>query len=143
MNIYITKKDIIWNYASRIFQISSGIFLLPIILKALNSDELAIWYVFLSVTALINLLDFGFQQTILRNISYVFSGADKLLPEGIKKQDPNNIINYNLLYSVIQTARKIYGRISIIAFMILCTVGLWYVIDISVVIINQKEILRS
>ena len=75
MGIQITRRDIIWSYASYILQTGAGLLILPIILNKLPSNELAVWYIFLSITALVNLLDFGLQPTIMRNVSYIYSGA--------------------------------------------------------------------
>ncbi|SEM38687.1 Membrane protein involved in the export of O-antigen and teichoic acid [Candidatus Frackibacter sp. WG12] len=142
MEIKINNKDVVWSYFSQIFQFSAGIFLLPVILRKLPSEELDIWYVFLSISSLVNLLDFGFRQTIMRNVSYVFSGANKLVKTGInKEQKLSNEVNYNLLYSVIKTAKRIYKVIAILAFLLLITIGTWYIKDISTNINNQNNIL--
>lgn len=41
---------------------------------------------FLAIASLIALLDFGFLPTIQRNVSYVFSGVEELLEQGISKK---------------------------------------------------------
>jgi len=141
MEIKINNKDVIWSYFSQIFQFGAGLFLLPVILRKLPSEHLAIWYVFLSITSLVNLLDFGFQQTIMRNVSYIFSGAQKLLKFGIHDDDSSEEVNYELLLSLIKSAKKIYRTIAIIAFILLITFGTWYIYDITTELAAQQDIL--
>lgn len=126
MGIKISKKDIIWGYASQIFQFGTGIIILPMILRKLSTEELGIWYIFLTITAFVNLLDFGFQQTITRNVSYVFSGAKTLLKVGIEEYNTTKEIDYRLLKSLIITVKMIYRIIAIIGFIILITIGSFY-----------------
>ncbi len=52
-------------------------------LRMLSSDELGIWYVFLAIGAMTQMLDMGFSPTITRNVSYAYAGAEKLEKEGI------------------------------------------------------------
>jgi len=81
--ITITQKDIIWSYAAQIFNFGAGILILPIVLKKLQTDELAIWYAFMTLNSFIMLVEAGFSPTISRNISYVYSGAEKLIARGL------------------------------------------------------------
>ncbi len=142
MSIKITKKDVIWSYFSQIFKFGAGLFILPIILRTLTSDELGIWYVFLSVSGFVALLDFGFMPTIMRNVSYVFSGANELLKKGIVvEQNFNKKINYKLLYQLIKTSKHIYLIVSIIAIILLLTLGTYYIKDISSNLNNQSQII--
>lgn len=141
MRIKITKKDIIWSYASYILQTSAGILLLPLILRMLPPEELAIWYVFLSITALVNLLDFGLQPTIMRNVSYVYSGARSLSREGIIEQKESLDIDYSLLKTLISSVKKLYFGIATIIALILFTVGTGYLEGITIDLANQSDIL--
>ncbi|SCX76968.1 O-unit flippase-like protein [Alkaliphilus peptidifermentans] len=143
MGIKITKKDIMWSYASYILQTSAGILLLPLILRLLPSEELAIWYVFLSITALVNLLDFGLQPTIMRNVSYVYSGARNLCKEGIVEQKESLDIDYSLLKTLISSVKKIYFAIATIIALVLFTVGTRYLEGITIDLVNQADILNA
>jgi O-antigen/teichoic acid export membrane protein len=113
------------SYVTQLFQYGTGLFVLPVILRYLSSSELAIWYIFLSISSFVALFDLGFSQNISRNISYVFNGSQTLLKEGYVVSDDTDI-NYNLLFSLINTSRKIYRKISIIALLLLSTIGSLY-----------------
>lgn len=122
----ITNKDIIWGYLSPILQIGASLFLLPVVLKKLSADEMGIFYIFISFSSLINLLDFGLSPTFARNISYIFSGVKNLESEGISFKNSTEI-DYYLLKLTINAVKKIYTYISLII-MILCnTFGLLYI----------------
>lgn len=126
MEIKVTKNDIFWSYTAQLLNIGAGIFILPIILKKLSSAELGVWYVFLAIASLVALLDFGFLPTIQRNVSYVFSGVEELLEQGISEKKSNEI-NYKLLKDIIETSKIIYRRISILILIFLSTLGSLYI----------------
>ena len=60
MEIHITKKDVLWGYIAQFFNIGAGILLLPVILKLLPADILGVWYIFLTISSLVQMIDFGF-----------------------------------------------------------------------------------
>ncbi len=127
MAIQITKKDLIWSYTGYTLNLVSGIILLPLLLKLLSQKELGLWYSFLSIGALVNLLDFGFSPTIMRNVSYSFGGAKKLIKEGLGEINEDNSPNVNLLNEVLYISRKIYFYIALVALFILITIGTYYI----------------
>ena len=63
MEIHITKKDVLWGYIAQFFNIGAGILLLPVILKLLPADILGVWYIFLTISSLVQMIDCGFQPT--------------------------------------------------------------------------------
>lgn len=129
-NVQITKKDAYWSYLAQFLSISSGIFVLPIILNKLSTTEIGFNYILLTLTSLVSLFDFGFSPQFGRNISYVFSGAKTLKKEGVDSVIDSQI-NYRLLATVIQTARYLYRRLAIVSTLFLVTVGSIYVYRVS------------
>lgn len=125
--ISITKKDIAWNYLGNILNQSMNVLILPFILKLLSAQELGLWYVFGSVAAFVQLMDFGFAPTIMRNISYAWSGASELRAEGIAEVQSDDSRNYPLISSLLAASRKIYLLISAGAGVLLLSVGSVYV----------------
>lgn len=83
MEVKITKKDVVWGYLAQFFNIGANILLLPLILHLLPSEVLGIWYIFLAISGFALMLDFGFQPTFARNVTYLLSGATKLKAEGV------------------------------------------------------------
>ena len=133
MSITTSRHDVTWSYLG--FGLSSGInlLILPLVLKKLSSSELGLWYAFLAVNQFVMLLDFGFMPTLLRNASYCWSGATSLIREGLPAPSgiPAAHPNYELLAALKDAARQIYGRIAIVALILLMTIGFPYVKVIS------------
>ena len=124
----INKIDVIWNYIATFFRVASSAILLPLILRFLPAEEVGVWTLFSSISALIFLLDFGFNSSFTRNVTYVFSGAHILEAEGITKVDNiKNHVNYELLKGLISAMRWFYGRVSMLLLALLITVGSFYI----------------
>jgi hypothetical protein len=64
-------------------RLASGLLLLPLLVRLLPTNDLGMYYVFLSVSALSNLVDFGFSHTIGRAIAYAYGGARELKAQGL------------------------------------------------------------
>ena len=109
-------------------KIASSAILLPFILKMMPSEMVGIWAIFMTITAFASLLDFGFSSSFTRNVSYVFSGVRTLKASGFELvNSENQTIDYGLLKGVIFTMRWFYLRMAIILFLLLATLGTYYV----------------
>ncbi len=102
--------------------------LLPLILRKLPSEDVAIWTIFSSIAALVFLIDFGFNSSFSRNVTYIFSGVKTLQKEGHEtKVTFSDDINYPLLKGLLGAMRWFYSRISLILFILLATIGTVYI----------------
>lgn len=102
----IGHSEIYWNYTASLLKIAGTILLLPIILRMLPSETVAIWSIFMTVTSLVVLVDFGFNSSFARNVTYVFSGINQLQSKGIISVDiSENSVNYGLLKGIIIAMR--------------------------------------
>jgi O-antigen/teichoic acid export membrane protein len=119
----ISRKDVIWNYIATFFKIGSGLILLPFILKMMPTETVGIWTIFTTITTLIALLDFGFNPSFTRNVTYVFSGVKELKKKGIAELNENNDIDYGLLKGTISAMRWFYSRMAFIVLFLLLIVG--------------------
>lgn len=128
MSVEVSKKDVFWGYFSQIFIMASGLITLPLILRMLTAEEVGLNYLMLTIGSLVSLFDFGFAPQFGRNITYVFSGANRLQKEGIATDEtatPGHI-NYNLLSTLIHSARFVYQRLSLIVLLCMLTLGTLY-----------------
>lgn len=126
--IQIGREDVYWNYAATFLKIASSALLLPFILRMMSSEMVGIWVVFMTITAFATLLDFGFSGSFTRNITYVFSGVGKLKKEGFEKITiKNQEVDFSLLRGVIYSMKWFYLRMSIVLFIILITIGTYYI----------------
>jgi O-antigen/teichoic acid export membrane protein len=126
----IRSSDIIWNYVGTILSLGSNFIILPFIIFFLDSESLGLWYVFLSLGAIVVLFDFGFNPTLARNIAYCWSGANQLSKIDVIHTDKKQP-NIPLLKEVIVTSRFIYFYISLLAIIILLTFGTIYIFFVS------------
>lgn len=126
----LTSKDYIWSFIAQIVSVCSGLITLPLILHFLSPDEIALNYILMSVTALIALFDFGFSSQFSRNFAYIFGGSQEILSVGVKSTE-ENVVNYRLLKTLIQTAKRIYTTLSAIVLVLLLTLGCWYISKVT------------
>lgn len=122
----ISKSDVAWSYTATIFQIGAGVFLLPAILHYMPQQTVGLWNVFLTVTSLVLLLDFGFRPSFARNVGYILTGVKELQVQGVITASQEDAIDYNLLKSAICAMRKFYRMVSLAVFSLLATVGTTY-----------------
>ena len=128
--IHISKRDVIWGYIATFFQVASGLITLPFILHFLTKEELGLNYIMLTVGAMVSLFDFGFTPQFSRNFSYIFSGARDLTKEGLPG-DVGEETDYRLLRILIDVARRVYSRISIIVLLLMLSVGTIYISNVT------------
>lgn len=131
-NINIGHKDVIWNFIATFLQLGTGVILMPFILHYFPSETFAIWTIFTTIIALTVLLDLGFNQSFARNISYVVSGAQELKKRGFQTvNEDNQDIDYSLFKGIINTMKWFYSRLAIILFILLITIGSYYIYRVS------------
>ena len=126
MAVNIGKKDVIWSYLGYFFNLCTNIILMPFILRAVEGNELGLWYTFLSVGTLVNLLDFGFSPTLVRNVTYAWCGAKEIKKEGASDLQGNEP-NYALFFNVLQACKYVSMLIAGIALICMLTVGSAYI----------------
>lgn len=131
MELKIGRRDLIWGYFAQFFSMASGVIVLPLILKLLSPEEIGLNYLMLTIGSLVTLFDFGFAPQFGRNITYIFSGSQKLLREGVDVNNSEKEINYRLLYVMIKTAKYLYARLSLIVFLLLISGGTFYIYKIT------------
>ena len=124
----INRIDVIWNYAATFLKVAASALLLPFILRMMSAETVGIWSVFMAITSLINLLDFGFNPAFTRNVTYVFSGVKFLKIQGfaaVENADFN--VDYGLLKGVIDAMRWFYLRGAVLLLLILASLGTYYI----------------
>jgi O-antigen/teichoic acid export membrane protein len=124
----IGRNDVIWNYIATFLQIGVGVILLPFILRVFPQETVAIWTIFTTIITLTGILDFGFNPSFARNVSYVVSGVKELKTTGYNTVDSHSgEIDYSLFKGLINAMRWFYLRISCLLFVILSTAGTYYI----------------
>ena len=124
----IGRKDLYWNYAATFLRIASSALLIPFILRMMPSEMVGIWTIFMTITAFAGLLDFGFNPSFTRNVTYIFSGVRTLKVKGFESvSTENQTVDYGLLKGIISAMRWFYLRMAIVLFLLLATLGTYYI----------------
>lgn len=117
------NSAVVWSWAVNGYKIASGLLLLPILLKVLSKQDLGMYYVFVSLAALVPIIDFGLSVAINRFVSYAMAGATELKPQGLVSTDQQGPPNYPLVWRLLYTTQRLYGLIALIALVLLGTAG--------------------
>ena len=109
----LNKGDIIWGYVAKFVSLGSGIIVLPLVLRLLDENEIAMNYIMHNLMGFVVLFDIGFSNQFARNFAFIFGGAQEITKEGT----PTNVashVNYELLYRIVKSAKKFYGLMSLV-----------------------------
>jgi O-antigen/teichoic acid export membrane protein len=126
--ILIGRKDVIWNYAATFLKAASFMLLLPFVLRMMSPEIVGLWIIFITITSFSALVDFGFNPSFSRNVSYVFSGIRSLKVNGFESvEDETATVDYRLLKGLIKGMRWLYLRLSLVLFLLISTIGTYYI----------------
>src|SRR2546423_3330112 len=132
------RSAVAWSFVATALRFGSALFILPLILRRLPAEELGLWYVFLSLGTLATLVDFGFAPTISRVTAYLWAGARELKPYGLddlssssRESSIDAQPNLPLLSRLIAALKVYYLTLGGTAFVLLGTVGGWWVFSKS------------
>ena len=140
MKIKTSRRDYIWSFLAYVLKFGINLFVFPLVLTQISSEEYGLWVTFTSVGTIVNLFDFGFSSTLLRNITYVWGGAKTLQKEGFETVEDSDTCDERMFSLTIKTCRKIYLVISLLALFFMSTVGLVYILFIIRDIFSWKYV---
>ena len=130
--IKISKTDVLWNYIAQFFSLASGLITLPLILKMLTVEEIALNYIFLTIYTLVLLFDFGFSPQFSRNVSYVYGGAQELKKEGVETLPATKAeINYKLTALLAKVGQYVHLRLALLVLLVMLTAGTLYIYKVT------------
>lgn len=122
-----SNNDIFWSYSASLFRFGGSILLLPILLISLDAKSLGLFYLIAGLANIPAILDFGFNSSFSRNISYIIGGAQNLRGQGLDQSDiKNKEVNYPLLKDLLHTMKKWYTYLMIFVAFLLISLGLLY-----------------
>ena len=126
----LRNSTVVWSWALNFLRLATGLVLLPLLLHKLSSAELGMYYVLLSLVALAPVVDFGFNPTVVRFVSYAMGGADTIQAHGFARAETPGP-NYKLLWRLSITTRLLYRYL---ALAVLVLVGAWgtYVVELRI-----------
>ena len=126
--ININRNDIFWNYLATFFKLFSSLLLIPLILHKMPTNIVGIWNIFLTISSLLVLVDFGFNSSFTRTITYIFSGVQELTVTGHNTNSTAEFgYNKSLLNDTIKVMRQFYLKLACIIFIVLMLFGTLYI----------------
>ncbi|HTF19612.1 MAG TPA: O-unit flippase-like protein [Chryseolinea sp.] len=129
--MHVDRSAIYWNYGATFLKMASGAILLPFILRLMPAEKVAIWSLFTTITSFALLLDFGFQPSFARNVTYVFSGVKTLRSKGFVSPEVSGAsVDYGLLNGLLAAMKWFYFRIAATVLLVLATAGTVYIYTI-------------
>ena len=100
----------------------SLIIVLPFILTRLSTEEIALWYLYMTIISFQMLVDVGFSPTFSRVIAYAMGGAN--IDDLKSPKDQNNgQVNWETLELICSEMRVIYSRLGLLWPMLLVVFG--------------------
>jgi hypothetical protein len=110
-------------------RLASGLLLLPLLVKKLPTNDLGMYYIFLSLAAIANLVDFGFANTIGRAIAYALGGARELKMQGVAPAEQSAAAqpNYPLVWHLLHVTRVLFRYLTILACLLVGSIGTYVV----------------
>jgi O-antigen/teichoic acid export membrane protein len=126
----LRHSTVAWSWVANGLRLAIGVFLLPLVLHKLSTEELGMYYVLLSLVALAPVIDFGFSPTIVRFVSYAMGGAETIQPQGFARATTASP-NRQLLSQLFFTTRSLYRYMAVV---VLVLVGAWgtYMVELRV-----------
>jgi O-antigen/teichoic acid export membrane protein len=119
----VVKSAVAWAFLNTLLRVGMSIFVLPLILRKMPSEQLGLWYVFGTIGGLASLLDLGFEPTITRMASYAWSGASRFIAFGVHKEEEEsqagNGPNRLLLSDLVATLRAYYFWVGVAILLLL------------------------
>lgn len=126
----MNKRDLVWGYSAQLLNIGAGLLILPILVVTLSNEELGLWYVFMAMVSLAQLLEFGFQPTIARQAAYIYNGATEIKRSGLPATVQGQL-NIDLLVNLFNSSRYIYRWIAIVVAVLLWGMGSLYIYTLN------------
>lgn len=142
MIIQIDKFDIFWTYLSKFLRIGQGLILLPLILRYLPTDQIAIWALFSTITALVSVFDLGFSNVFSRNVTQILS-CKTINTDDADIEIEGNAFDAYELKKLLVIMKKFYTYVSLIIFIFLVTLGTFYVYTIGKDVDNKYQLYFS
>jgi len=107
------QSAVAWSWGMNVLRLASGVVVLPLLIAKLPKPDYDMYFVFLSLAALVPILDLGFGVSIGRAVSYAMGGAKELKPQGYVPEQNASAPNYTLLWQLLHTTRQLYRVLSL------------------------------
>lgn len=119
----LSQSAVAWSWIMNGLRLTAGIVVLPLLATQLAKPDFDMYFVFLSLAALVPILDLGFAVSIGRAVSYAMGGATELKAQGFVPQESASGPNHVLLWKLLHTTRQLYRLLSLGTLVLLGSFG--------------------
>jgi O-antigen/teichoic acid export membrane protein len=126
-----SRRDSLWGLAAYALQYGSALLVVPALLTSLTSEELGLWFIYLTLVTATAMLDMGFSPAISRGFSYVLAGSKAIERRGFSVAQVGAGIDLDLANVVVVSAKRIYQLLSILALILLGSFGTRYLFAVA------------
>src|SRR5699024_7063289 len=132
MAMNITQIDVIWSYCSLFLLKGIHMLLLPFIVAYVEPADTGLWYTITAVSGVVVILDCVLMTTHSIYVTFIWEGAEELAVTGFKVNNKQTKSpNYNLFVKLFKATKLIYLFLGLTIFLILLTLGSYYVYSVS------------
>jgi hypothetical protein len=120
------QSAVAWSLVGTFLRILGGLIVLPLTVRKLSSNDLGLWYVFVSLQGIASLFDLGFSPAVTRAAGYLWAGAPQLRAFGVEQigqTDQARGPNFDLLSHLVTTMRLYYRFFGIGSGLIMLVAG--------------------
>lgn len=121
------QSAVAWSWVMNGLRLTAGLVVLPLLATRLTKPDFDTYFVFLSLAALVPILDLGFSSSVGRAVSYAMGGARQLRAQGFVPEPGASGPNRALLWQLLHTTRWLYRFLSLGALVFLGALGTWAV----------------
>ncbi|WP_165106120.1 hypothetical protein [Limisphaera ngatamarikiensis] len=121
------RSAVVWSWVMNGLRLTAGVVVLPLLVSRLPAPDFNTYFVFLSLSSLVPILDLGFSTSIGRAVSYAMGGARELRPLGFVPEPGATGPNRELLWRLLHTTRALYRLLTLAALAFLGALGTWAV----------------
>jgi O-antigen/teichoic acid export membrane protein len=126
----VKQRRFIIGFVAQALQYGASLMLLPFLGSRLSSSEISVWYLLITIQGLAVIADFGFGGSFARGIATAMAGADRLQEKGFVERRCD-APNSQLIADLINAARSWYALLGLAVFVIMTTIGLTYVLNVT------------
>lgn len=109
------------TWASFVGKSGGLLFVTPLVLTRFNPNEIALWFLFLTIATMLLMADFGFGPSFVRAVSYARGGRRTLEDATDLLSEPN----VNLLASIHKALISSYTKLALLVGVLGATLGSW------------------
>lgn len=121
------QSAVAWSWVMNGLRLTAGLVVLPLLATRLSKPDFDTYFVFLSLAALVPILDLGFSSSVGRAVSYAMGGARQLRAQGFVPEPGAVGPNRVLLWQLLHTTRWLYRLLTLGALAFLAALGTWAV----------------